>query len=146
MPVHVKLDLKSLTDLEFVAREKAIVTAMTGNTNFTSPTPPLADLTTNAYFLGILIADRDALLSQAQTKTVAIRAMRNAGEGLLNSEANYVADKANASVDPLNPPEEIVTSADMTVAATPSPVGPMPKVEGLHATTLVKAGPATPAS
>ena len=42
----VKLGLDGLTPMEVVERGRAHVTAMTGNPVYTTPTPPLADITT----------------------------------------------------------------------------------------------------
>ena len=43
---RVRLNLKSLTVTEKIAKGRQIVTAMTDNTSFPNPNPPLTDMTT----------------------------------------------------------------------------------------------------
>jgi hypothetical protein len=80
-----------------------------------------------------MLAERDALLQQAQTLTLNIRAGRTALEKSLNTESIYV-DGIVAEL-PTDEQAGAITSAGMAVAGVNStPVGPMPKVEGLTAT------------
>ena len=135
MTVKVKLDLGRLSDNEFMAKAEGIVTSMTGNANFTTPAPALANITTAVEAMRDLINERLALLSQMTEKTVAIRAQRDAAADILIAEGEYVQDIANASVNPLNPPAAIIESAGMDVAdSNGTAVGAMPAVEGLTAT------------
>ncbi len=132
MSTKSKLDLNSLTDAQVADLTGLIVTSMTGNATFPAPAPALATLTTQAATMTSRLAERDALLQQAQTMTLEIRAARTALESSLTAEAIYV----DGVVENLPATEQAaaIKSAGLAVAAaTGTPVGPMPKVEGLTA-------------
>ena len=102
---------------------------MTGNAAFGSPDPALATLTTEEGDLRQVIAERDALLQQAQAKTLAIRSTRITLETSLTSESGYV-DKTVARL-PDGDQAAAIASAGMAVAGdTSTPVSPMPKITG----------------
>lgn len=133
MSAKAKLELNSLTDAEVSALSTLIVTSMTGNARFPAPTPPLATLTTQAAGMDGLVADRDALLQQAQTLTLQIRASRTVLEGSLGAEVGY--EESVVERLPADQQAAAILSAGMAVAgSTGTPVRPMPKVEGLTAT------------
>ena len=136
MSAKAKLDLNSLTDAEVPDLATLIVTSMgaaPGSVTFAVPAPALTVLTAQARTMSDDIAARDALLQQAQTLTLKIRAARTALESSLTAEAAYV-DGVVAKL-PADQQAAAITSAGMQVAdSTGVPVGPMPKVEGLTAT------------
>ena len=136
MSAKAKLDLNSLTDAEVPDLATLIVTSMgtaSGSATFPAPSPALTVLTAQARTMSDDIAARDALLQQAQTLTLKIRAALNALESSLTAESIYV----DGVVEQLPDAQQAaaITSAGMQVAdSTGVPVGPMPKVEGLTAT------------
>ena len=133
MSAKSKLDLNSLTDAEVPDLATLIVTSMTGNATFPAPAPILATLTAEAKTMSDRIAARDALLQQAQTMTLQIRTDRTILETSLTAESAYV-DGVVAKL-PADQQAAAITSAGMQVAGSSgTPVGPMPKVEGLTAT------------
>ena len=133
MSTQSKLDLKSLTDAEVPDLATLIVTSMTGNAIFPAPAPVLATLTAQAKTMSDRIAARDALLQQAQTMTLQIRTDRTLLEASLTAESASV-DAVVAKL-PADQQAAAITSAGMGVAGSSgTPVGPMPKVEGLTAT------------
>ena len=133
MSTKSKLDLNSLTDAEVPDLAALIVTSMTGNATFPAPAPVLTILTAEAKTMRDRIAARDALLQQAQTMTLQIRTDRNILEASLTAESATV-DSVVAKL-PADQQAAAITSAGMGVASdTGTPVGPMPKVEGLTAT------------
>ena len=133
MSLQSKLDLKSLTDAEVPDLAALIVTSMTGNATFPAPAPGLATLTAQAQAMSGRIAARDALLQQAQTMTLQIRADRTLLETSLTAESATV-DTVVAKL-PADQQAAAITSAGMAVAGgSGTPVGPMPRVEGLTAT------------
>jgi hypothetical protein len=135
MYIKAKLDLKGLTDLQFIQKGNGIVAAMTGNANFATPSPALATITTAMTSMQSAITQRDALLSQAQELTVAIGAIRANATTILNKEVEYVEGIANDSTDPEKPPGSIIESAGMDVAQNNTTrVGEMPQVTGLFGT------------
>ncbi len=132
MSTKSKLDLNNLTDAQVADLTGLIVTSMTGNATFPAPAPVLATLTAQAATMTGRIAERDALLQQAQTLTLEIRAARTALEGSLTAESTYVDGEVEKL--PADAQAAAIKSAGMAVAADPgTPVGPMPKVEGLTA-------------
>ena len=132
--IEVVLELKKLTDDEFLDKIDLIVASMTGNGDFTTPAPPLGQLAAGTYTMRLLINERDDLLVQAQQKTVLIRNARNDLTIVVNNEAGYVQGIANANTNPLKTPTSIAVGAGMGVKDTPTPVGTMPKVTGLTGT------------
>jgi hypothetical protein len=100
---------------------------------FTLPNPTLTVLATLGKTMSDFMDQRAALLQQAQTLTIQIRDARNAVEGGLNTEATYVESVVKDMPD--DKAAAAITSTGMSVAAgTGTPVGAMPKVEGLTAT------------
>lgn len=133
MSTKSKLDLNSLTDAEVPDLAALVVTSMTGNATFPAPAPVLTILTAEAKTMRDRIAARDALLQQAQTMTLQIRTDRTVLEASLTAESATV-DAVVAKL-PADQQAAAITSAGMEVANdTGTPVGPMPKVEGLTAT------------
>ncbi|MBV8860139.1 MAG: hypothetical protein JOZ02_24625, partial [Acidobacteria bacterium] len=61
----VKLNFDRLSIPEKVARAQQVVAAMTGNTNFTTPTPTLAALTTAINELETATSDAQAARREA---------------------------------------------------------------------------------
>jgi hypothetical protein len=132
--IRVKLELDRLTDNEFIDLEELIAAAMAGKAIFSTPNPSLATLIANAYEMRQLIAQRDALLAQAQLKTIAIRDKRNLGETYVSTQGGYVQGIANATTHPEISPEQVAAEAAMPVASAATPVGILPMVEDLKAT------------
>ena len=134
--IKVKLDLRARSDDEIIALSGLIVTSMTGNGDFSTPDPALATLTANAAAMSTLIAQRDALLAEAQEQTLLIRSARDTLEGNLTTEGAYVQARVAALSGPLDPAwrKARIVGAGMQPADDPAPVGPMPKITGLVAT------------
>ena len=134
MSTKSKLDLNNLTDAEVPDLATLIVTSMTGKAaTFPAPDPALTVLTAQAKTMRDRTGARDALLQQAQTMTLQIRTDRTLLEDSLTAEAATV-DAVVARL-PADQQAAAITSAGMSVAGgTGTPVGSMPKVEGLTAT------------
>ncbi len=123
----VKLELAILTVLEIIALARLIVTKMTGNANFTTPDPPLADLTTAAVDLQTAELEVEDAKRTLAEKVVIQNQAEQALKDLLTNEGRYVDNKANGD-------KAIIESAGMKASDEPSPVGEMPKVENLSLT------------
>jgi hypothetical protein len=97
---------------------KALSAALTGNTHFPSPNPPLAALNTS-------IAALDAAETATKTRTAGTVATRNAARLQLLSDLHaaraYVQQVADANPDQA---EAIITSAAMTVRKPPAHAKP----------------------
>ncbi len=96
---------------------------MTGNGNFTTPYPPLAEVTA-------ALDELDAAAQAAENGGTELTAIKDAKEdvadGLLSQLAAYVQSHANYS-------ETVIRSAGIDVRNAPSPVGIPAQVLGLNA-------------
>ena len=133
-----KLELQKRTDQQIIDLLYLIQNEMAGKPMFPAPNPPLTALDATSVSLLDLIQQRAMALQQAQTLTLQIRDKRNEAEEQIGTEAAYVEKIANPlpPAAPLDPAAAaaVFTSAGMEMAGGSSPVGPMPKVEGLTAT------------
>lgn len=137
--IKIKLELRTLTNIQLVESAKVIGTKLGLNINF--PTPPISGslLTTDANGIEALLQQRAGLEFQVQQLTLQIRTARDKCESDLNLNAAYVELTINTLVPPATAIDPVVAatkaqSAGMEIVGTASPVGPMPKVEGLKAT------------
>src|SRR5947208_8541597 len=91
MPMSkIKLNLANLTIPEKTARAQRIVSALTGNANFTSPQPSLTSVTAAINNLNAAFAEAQAARSEAKNKTTIQGQMEDALDGALSQLANYV--------------------------------------------------------
>lgn len=127
----VKLNLKSLSTTEKIAKARQIVTAMTGNPDFTTPHPTLAQVTAVADDLDTAFSDAQAARQTAQTKTSVMHDKEDSLEAVLRQLAAYVESVAGDD-------ESKILSAGISVrSATTStpPSGPpasLSATEGEH--------------
>ena len=122
-----KLELKKKTDAELGPYGESIVTAMTGNANFTTPTPALGAVTAKLASFNAAVADSVAKINAARLATVVRETERSALETLLTQLAGYV--EAATAGD-----EAKILSAGMQVRSALAPVGPLPAPLNLNAT------------
>lgn len=87
---RVKLNLKGLSALEKIAKARQIVTALTGNASFPTPTPPLTKVTAAADALETAYADTQTARQIAQTKTSIQHDKEDELETLLRQLASYI--------------------------------------------------------
>ena len=123
----VKLNLSKLTIRERLALAQQIITAMTGNANFTTPNPPLATLQTLLTAATTKTDAADAAAVAAEQATSERNTAVDALVAALNSEAAYVETTSGGE-------EAKILSAGMSVRALPAPVGPLPQVTNLSVT------------
>ena len=133
--VQIKLELQQRTDIEIVEFTKSIGTKLTANVNFSSPPVVGGTLTTHANALEALLLTRTALETQLLQNTLQIRTAREKCDACLGLDGACVEQIINTIV----PPATAVAgakalSAGMKIVGARTPVGPMPKVEGLQAT------------
>jgi hypothetical protein len=110
---RVRLNLKSLTVTEKIAKGRQIVTAMTNNTSFPNPNPPLTEVTTALDELSQAFALVQAAKSEVTTRVVS---QDNAGtkvDQVLTQLAAYVESIAGRD-------DTLITSAGMEMKAPPS--------------------------
>ena len=86
----IKLNLKSLSTPEKIARARQIVTALTDNKDFTAPQPPLAQVTAAVDAVEQLNNDVQAARATARAKTSELNQQETALDRTLTQLAAYV--------------------------------------------------------
>lgn len=122
-----KLELKkrTLSGLsDFVA---SIVSALTGNPNFATPTPPLASVSAKLAEYDTALAESIATSNAARLATSTLEQRRSELEALVTHLAGYV--EAASGGDELK-----ILTAGMQVKSLGAPVGPLPAPGNLNAT------------
>ncbi len=110
---RVRLNLKNLTVTEKIAKGRQIVTAMTNNASFPTPTPSLNEVTAALDELSQAYALVQAAKSEVTTRVVT---QENAGTKLdqvLTQLAGYVESVAGRN-------DTLITSAGMETKSSPS--------------------------
>lgn len=110
-----KLGLGSLTDSEVIALANTIVTAMTGNANFTTPNPTLASVTTAKTTAQTKVAAYNSAKAAADTALADRDAAIKALSALLTLEAAYVENVTGGD-------KVKIESAGMLTRADGSPI------------------------
>ncbi len=123
----VKLSLRDLTVPQKVQFLRQVVTAMTGNANFATPSPTLASITTKTDDLETKFNDAQAARLTAQQKTALQDTAERAADAAVTQLASYVDNTTAGDAAKIQ-------SAGMEVRATPAPVGTLPAPAGLVAT------------
>jgi len=113
---RVSLAFVRRTVAVLIAFSRNVVTQMTGNTNFTTPMPPLTDVTTGADELeaaneAASDGSRTAILDRNAKKAVLISLMRQL--------AAYVQTQSQSS-------KAVILSSGFHTTRVPPPVGPLP--------------------
>jgi len=91
---RIRLNLKSLSITDKLAKGRQIVTAMTDNASFPNPSPPLAEVTTGLDELDKAFALVQAARSEAATRTGAQDNAEARLDQLLRQLAGYVESVA----------------------------------------------------
>jgi len=116
MPITVKAELAA-----------RIVTAMTGNANFTTPNPALADITAAKTALETAYNDALTKRQQAKAATDLMADKEKDLERALTLESLYVENVSGGD-------ELKIQSAGMSVKDAAAPIGELPAPMGLYAT------------
>jgi len=125
---RIRLNLSSLTVSEKVAKAEQIVTAMTGNASFTTPSPTLTTITTAVTDLDTAAAETQAARQTAKEKTSIQSQKEDALDRLLTQLAGYVESVAGSN-------EQMILSAGMDTRAPGVPAtGPPSQPQALTAT------------
>lgn len=106
----VKLNFRSLSVPEKVARGREIIAALTGNSDFPTPTPTLAMLTTVTDDLATAFQEQELAKQQAATKTAAKNEREDVFDRTFSQSAAYVESVAGDN-------ETLVRSAGMATRA-----------------------------
>jgi hypothetical protein len=111
---RIKLNLRNLSIPEKLARAQQIVTALTGNSNFTSPHPPLAQVTAIIEDLEAASHAAQAARQEAKARTAAQNAKDEALDQTLTQLVAYVESVAGSN-------EELIMSAGLDVRGASGP-------------------------
>jgi len=123
----VRLGISQLSIPEKIQEVRKFVTKMTGNANFPTPDPPLADVTAAVNKL-------ETDYNDAQGKRQAALAATNL-QDLSEAAVDQLASALAAHVDSVAKGNEtIILSAGMSTKAPAAPVGPLPAPTDLGAT------------
>lgn len=119
----IKVGLDGLSALEKVAKALYIEGKLTANPDFTTPTPPVAAITTARLKLEAAIA---ATLNGGKDATFAKNEAEAELDELIVQEAGYVVSVAGGN-------EALILSAGFEVRKPGTPIGPLPQVANLRA-------------
>jgi len=106
----IKLNLSALTVPDKIAKARQIVTKMTGNAHFPTPTPNLVSVSDATDFAENANGQAQSARQTAKQKTSALNQAEDALDKLLNQIAAYVESIAGGD-------EQIILSAGMDVRA-----------------------------
>jgi hypothetical protein len=121
-----KLNLQNMTVLQKIQKANDIVTAMTGNANFTTPNPSLATVTTKADAAAAAFSAREQtklLLDEQQTD---LETAEDDLEAVLTALMGYAEAATLGDAAKLQ-------SGGFEIKGAPAPIGPMPQVLNLTA-------------
>ena len=110
---RVRLNLRSLSITDKIAKGRQIVTAMTNNPTFTTPHPPLAEVTTAVDELEKASASVQATKSELNTRMATQQGAETKVDQALSQLGSYVESVAGKD-------DGIVTSAGMETKASRS--------------------------
>lgn len=120
-----KLSLQLLSADEKVALGRLLVTSMTGNANFTTPSPTLASITTLVDALENLLDAQAAAAAAAKTATANANAKEDEVDAALTALANWAEGHVMGDADKL-------TSGGFTLQSAGAPTT-LAQVTGLEA-------------
>lgn len=129
----VKLNLRPLSVPDKVQFATQVVTALTGNANFSDPSPAIADIQAAAQELTDSYNDANTTRQLSYTKTAIQNQKEDALDATLTALGNYVDNISKGD-------ETIIKSAGLSTKAKASPVGVPVQVENLSAVSTANAG------
>ena len=129
----IVLTLLKLPIVQKITVARNIVTMLTGNTDFPTPDPPLADLTTASDEAQTANQESIQAKADSKTKTAVKREKEDALDNVLRKMANYVQNKSDGN-------EAKIEGAGFQVKADTGPVGELPPPEDFSVTYGDEAG------
>lgn len=119
-----KLDNKNKTPLQKVQKTSDLVTATTGNANFTTPNPSLATMTAKADALAAAYSARESAKQTLDQKQMELETAEADLDSTLVLFVAYVETTSGGDAAK-------ILSSGLALRGAPTPIGPMPQVEGL---------------
>jgi hypothetical protein len=127
------LELNKMTIAEKISFVRNIVTMMTGNADYLTPDPPLADLTTVADETDTANKDAIQVRAESKQKTAIKNEKEDALDKIIRKEANYVENKSDGN-------EAKIEGAGFRTKSEGAPVGELPPPEDFSITYGDEAG------
>ena len=123
-----KIGLQDLTIPQKIAKATAIVNQMTGNANFLTPNPDLADLTAKTTALENTQAAVDAIRLASVAQTALLNQTEDELDAMLTKLGTYVTDTSAGD-------EQKIFSSGYELADTPGPVGDLYPPQDFYGTS-----------
>lgn len=123
-----KIGLKNLSILQKIAKATTIVEQMTGNPNFTTPIPALADVTAKTTALSTTQSASDAIRTASVAQTALLNQTEDELDAMITKLGSYVTDTSAGD-------EQKIFSSGFDVADTSGPVEELYPPEDFYATS-----------
>lgn len=130
---QIKTNVSKLNAADTAQMARNIVTGMTGNSNFTTPSPALASLTAGATGLDAKINTALAARAASKLATTQMHDAQKALALLINQEASYVESASGGDAAKIE-------SAGFEVRNPPAPIGTLPAPADLELDANVNPG------
>lgn len=127
MANQIKLDLQGKTVPQKIQFLRDIVTQLTGNANYTTPSPALTVITTKANALEGALGAQATAQQAAKTATTNLEIKEGEADASLSSLSNYVWETSGGD-------EAKIQTAGMTLRAPKTPTTSLSAPQGLTAT------------
>lgn len=127
MANQIKLDLQGKTVPQKIQFLRDLVTQMTGNANYPTPSPALTVITAKANALEAALGTQAAAQQAAKTATTNLETKEGEADAAVNSLSNYVWETSGGD-------EAKIQSAGMSLRAPKTPTTSLPAPQGLAVT------------
>jgi hypothetical protein len=127
MANQIKLDLQGKTVPQKIQFLRDLVTQMTGNANYPTPSPALSAITAKANALEAALGTQAAAQQAAKTATTNLETREGEADAAVNSLSNYVWETSGGD-------EAKIQSAGMSLRAPKTPTTSLPAPQGLAVT------------
>jgi hypothetical protein len=127
MANQIKLDLQGKTVPQKIQFLRDIVTQMTGNANYPTPSPALTVITAKANALETALGAQQTAQQAAKTATTTLETKEGEADAAVNSLSNYVWETSGGD-------EAKIQSAGMSLRAPKTPTTSLPAPQGLAVT------------
>jgi hypothetical protein len=127
MANQIKLDLQGKTVPQKIQFLRDLVTQMTGNANYPTPSPALSAITAKANALEAALGTQAAAQQAAKTATTNLETKEGEADAAVNSLSNYVWETSGGD-------EAKIQSAGMSLRAPKTPTTSLPAPQGLAVT------------
>ena len=127
MANQIVLDLKNITVPDKIQFLREIVTQITGNANYTTPSPALATITGKANALETALGAQQTAQQIAKTATTNLETAVKAADTAVNSLSNYVWETSGGD-------EAKIQTAGMSLRAPKTPTTSLAAPQNLNVT------------